>query len=156
MERLERIAEHVCGATGYDLAALRMKSRDVFLVAARQLFCYYARAAGYPLVRIGAFIGVHHSTALYSATRIELIKDIDRIVKDYVKRYEIMSKRKAVIEITPPECQTFESDVVRGVFCPLCAGGGIVEADGVIKCGRCGGSGRLRAYITISWMADKE
>ena len=158
MERLERIAEHVCGATGYDPEALRRRSRDVFLVTARQVFCYYARGAGYPLGRIGAFIGVHHSTVLYSANRIDLIKDCDRIVRDYINKYEIMSKRKQVIEITPPP-DDVESEIdlptcMSGFVCPTCSGKGITGDSG--KCTRCCGSGHLRAFVSICWGADWE
>ena len=160
MERLERIAERLGDATGYDVEALRMRRRDMYRVAARQLFCYYARAEGYSYGRIGAFVRISHSSAIHGVKRIESLKEIDSIVKDYIRRYEVMSKRRQMYEVCPPDYNwPEEEDTLKGFCCPLCNGRGFHLDHGAretqkVTCGRCSGTGRLKARVMIRWEAD--
>ena len=161
MESLEQIAEQVRLATGFDVKALRSKNRDVFRVAARQLFCYYARVAGYTSGRIGGYLLIDHATVLYSANQVVLMKETDRIIKEYVKKYEIMSNRKQIIEIMPSEYDFVnEHEIIRGFACPTCTSRGFnidrgIKGDNIhIACPRCEGTGRLRATVMINWEAD--
>jgi hypothetical protein len=160
MQSLGQIAEWIFLATGYDVDALRTKRRDTFRVAARQLFCYYARASGYSCGAVGEFLNIDHVTVSYGSRRIGEIKETDGIIKNYINRYEIMSKRKQIIELCPPGyADSQESSTVTGFVCPKCSGRGyVMEYDGRepdrIDCPRCGGSGRLRAKVSIWWEAD--
>jgi len=161
MESLGQIAEWVCKATGYDLAGLRLKRRDVFRVAARQLFCYYAHKEKHSLWAIGAFVDIDHATVAHSVKVIREKKEIDFIVKNYVRAYEIMSKKKQIIEIEPPSSsdQAEERTELSGFYCPICNGRGwrleygIRETDKVL-CDRCGGSGRLKVRVVLLWEKD--
>ena len=159
MESLEQIAERVGLATGFDIAGLRLKRRDVYRVAARQLFCYYARLSGHTLTSAGAFVNVNPATALYGANRIELMRDTDRIIDGFIKCYG-MSEKKQVVEVSPNK---FVHDTERiylyDFVCVSCNGSGNHVAyhgkdASVIECSRCKGSGRLRAKVVISWEAD--
>lgn len=161
MQTLERIAEHIHLATGYDIDALRTKERDTFRVAARQLFCYYASMEGYTYEIVGSFVNRSGCAALHAAQKIKDIKETDAIIKNYIDKYEIMSKKKQVAEIYPSEYDNRdESTPYTGFSCPTCNGRGFHFDHGVretrrTKCERCAGSGRLRAKVTIQWEADE-
>ena len=160
MKNLERIAEHIYLATGYDLGALRTKRRDTFRVAARQLFCYYASLEGYPYRVAGDFVNISYSAALHATGKIKSVKDTDTIIKNYIQKYEIMSRNRKIIEILPPEGGLYsERDVLTGFKCPSCSGRGwhwdyCGRESSQIACPRCSGSGKLRAGINIEWEAD--
>jgi len=161
MQSLQQIAEYVRLATGYDVDALRVKKRDTFRVAARQLFCYYGRLSRHSSSVIGAMVNIDHVTVLHSARRINEMKDTDIIIKNYINKYEAMSNKKQVFEINPPAHENrLEADELKGFECPTCAGRGWHFDYGEretrqIKCVRCAGTGRLRAWVTIEWEADK-
>jgi hypothetical protein len=160
VQSLEQIAEGVRLATGFDIERLRIGRRDTFRVAARQLFCYYARAEGYTLNKIASYVYMDHATVLYSVRRIKDIKDVDMIIKDYIGKYEIMSRKKQIIELRAPEYgATVERETVTGFICPKCSGRGYLIDYGVkesrnVTCPGCGGSGRLQARVTIEWEAE--
>jgi hypothetical protein len=160
MQSLGQIAEWIFLATGYDVGALRTKRRDTFRVAARQLFCYYARASGYSCGAIGEFLNIDHVTASYGSRRIKEMKETDDIIKSYINRYEIMSNKKQVIELCPPDySDNREGSTVTGFVCPKCSGRGYVMEYGErepnrIDCPRCGGCGKLRAIVSIWWEGD--
>ena len=163
MESLEQIAEYVRRVTGYDPDALRMKKRDTLRVAARQVFCYFARKNKYPLWEIGKFIGIDHATVIHSVRMMEEKRETDKIVKYYVKEYEVMSKKKQMIELEPPSYhdQTEEKMLLTGFMCPQCNGRGWVmeydvREDTKIDCPRCRGSGRLAAKVMIVWEKENQ
>ena len=159
MDSLEQIAEYVRLATGYDLEALRTKRRDTYRAAARQVFCYFARQSQHSLYKIGAFINMDHSTVVHSVRMIKEKRGIDFIIKNYVKEYEIMSKKKQIIELEPPSYNQMEESVLlTGFECPLCNGRGWVNDYGIrettqIDCERCSGSGRLQVMVRAVWEA---
>jgi DNA-directed RNA polymerase subunit RPC12/RpoP len=70
-----------------------------------------------------------------------------------------MSGRAIIIEIIPPAHDNIEQVVERGLQCPCCSRGKIVEwgikENRVIDCSRCGGTGLLRARVTVEWEADE-
>ena len=160
MQSLEQIAERIRLVTGFDIAALRTKKRDTFRVAARQLFCYYACLEGHTLYETGSYALRDRGTVAYSLKNIQEKKDTDKIIKNYVDKYEIMSKKRHIIEIAAPDYGTEESDILTGFPCPACNGrgwhfkhapSGSTQAD----CVRCSGSGRLRAKVQITWEAEE-
>lgn len=73
-----------------------------------------------------------------------------------------MSKKKQIYELTPPEYGSdFEKEVYTGFRCTKCNGNGWVrdwdakrDDPAVIGCTRCGGSGRLKAEVTVKWIAE--
>jgi ATPase involved in DNA replication initiation len=160
MKSLEQIAEYIRLATGFDIVALRTKNRNTYRVAARQLFCYYARLSGYSLKVAGTFLCIDHATVLHGSRRVKEMKDTDEIFKTYIKKYE-MSGKKQIVELVPPDYgRTEESSEFSGFVCPHCNGQGHVMDYGVkeqskIDCPRCGGSGKLRAKVQITWEAEE-
>ena len=162
MESLEQIAECVRRVTGYDLEALRVKKRDTLRVAERQVFCYFARKQNYSLSEIGKFIGIDHATVIHSVRMIEEKRETDDIIEYYVRRYEVMSNKKQIIEIEPPSHnQVEEKTTLVGFACPQCNGRGwVMEYDvregAKIDCSRCSGCGRLTATVVVSWKAENE
>jgi ribosomal protein S27AE len=102
-----------------------------------------------------------HSTVSYSASRVEGMRDTDDIIKNYINRYEIMSKNKQVIDLCPPDYDVDrEEAALRGFMCPKCSGRGyVMDYNGRdperIGCPRCGGSGKLRAKVVIQWEAEE-
>ena len=161
MQTLEQIAERICLATNFDLTALRTRGRDEYRVAARQLFCYYARLEKHKYETIGRFVHIDHATAIHGYKRIEGMKDTDALFKEYIYKYETMSKRKQIIELIAPDYKNgVENDTFNGFSCPACNGRGwnldhAPRGSTKIDCTRCGGSGKLRAKVTIEWEADK-
>jgi hypothetical protein len=160
MKSLAEIAEQVCSATGFTMGELRSSCREMMLVAARQVFCYYAKEAGYSSTVTGKFINKDHDTVLYSVNKVKELRDSDLIIKNYIKKYESMSVLKRIIEIQPPDYIDIEKSEEYGLICPKCNGRGYVFDYGIsdkkkIDCDRCHGTGRLKALITIQWEADK-
>jgi ATPase involved in DNA replication initiation len=160
MQTLEQIAERVYLATNFDLTALRTRGRDEFRVAARQLFCYYARLEKYKFKEIGKFVHIDHASAIHGYKRVEGMKDTDALFKGYIYKYEIMSKRKQIIELIAPDYENgVENDTFNGFSCPACNGRGwhldfVPGGSTPVDCPRCGGSGKLRVRVTMEWEAD--
>jgi predicted RNA-binding Zn-ribbon protein involved in translation (DUF1610 family) len=75
-----------------------------------------------------------------------------------------MSEKKQMLEIQPPEYDTgIEKKNYTDFACPGCNGNGwIIDWDvkrddpASIGCTRCGGSGRLKAEITVKWIAEEK
>ncbi|MDR2148886.1 MAG: hypothetical protein LBE91_20795, partial [Tannerella sp.] len=171
MRSLAEMEERVCRVSGFDI---RMRSRITGIVAARQIFCYYARLEGYPLKRIAAYINYDHVTVLHSYRKVCEVRDVDAITGDLVKKYEkdmsrehltpcpspqergegginkkSMSREKFVIEMEVPVHGDLERSVIRGVECPDCRGRGwniAWDAKGTrhSECPRCRGAGKMK------------
>lgn len=69
-----------------------------------------------------------------------------------------MSEQKNIISITPPDFGTGEEHIeIDGVFyCGRCRGMGFFwGTDGKeavkVKCDKCGGTGEVKASVTVSW-----
>ena len=161
MKSLEQIAEYVRMSTGFDIEGLRLKKRDMLRVAARQLFCYYARLSGYSLTETGNFLNIDHATALHGANRIELMKDTDKIIYGFITGYE-MSEKKQIIEVSPNKfVHNVEQLFLYDFVCVSCNGrGDHVEYHGketeMIECPDCKGTGKLRAKVVINWESDNK
>ena len=74
---------------------------------------------------------------------------------------DVMSSKKVIIEVHPPDYRMEEREVIHGFVCPSCYGrGNIMEFDKKdpysIECIRCGGSGKLRALVSIAFEAEKK
>lgn len=68
-----------------------------------------------------------------------------------------MSNRKEIIEIVPGDRIHDEAFCTRPMTCPYCNGLGFFNADtfnrgdGAIACPDCGGTGEVKAHVTIEW-----
>ena len=99
------------------------------MMLARQLFCYYARLEKYSCMEIGNFLNFDHVTVSHGSRKVEEMKDTDDIIKNYINKYEIMSRKKQVIEVSPPGYGVDEeNDLLKGFMCPKCSGRGYVMA----------------------------
>lgn len=160
-QSLEQIAERIEKLTGYMLEDLRLRTRNQDLVIARQLFCYFAYEDGYSYSKIGRYINRDHVIVIYSCSTVTSMKDTDLIFKQLIKKYN-MSKKKQILEITPPEYgDDFEKTQCTGFRCTKCNGNGRLrdwdvkrDDPAMYDCDRCGGSGKLKASVEIRWSAE--
>lgn len=75
-----------------------------------------------------------------------------------------MSEKKQILELSPPEYDSdFEKKQYSGFTCPYCNGNGWIndwsakrDDPAVIGCTHCGGSGHLKAEVTIKWIAEEK
>lgn len=69
-----------------------------------------------------------------------------------------MSKKSTIIEIIPPDRLKKEVLVVSPQTCGYCHGNGWHWGPQLkkVKCPDCGGTGEVKAIVTIDWQANKK
>lgn len=69
-----------------------------------------------------------------------------------------MSKKSTIIEITPPDRVKKEVIVAGPQICSYCRGNGWHWGPQLkkVKCPDCGGTGEVKAIVTVDWRANKK
>ena len=66
-----------------------------------------------------------------------------------------MSKKKTIINLTPPGRIRTEGFISKGHICGYCNGKGWfysnLHQDNIEQCPDCGGSGEVMAFVTVEW-----
>ena len=99
-ERITKIINRVCKATGFSYDILKSKNRSIDIRTARQYAIWRIHkevyGMGYSLASIGKLFNLHHTTVLHTVKTINELKDVhDFLFTQINKRYEELEGKSA-------------------------------------------------------------